>query len=116
MSSVAEMPNAAGGAGRRTTQEAGLLDTILLQTRAQDDQETQRNKSYIEQFVRNAVKPGQVVSKDVETEHQVLDRRDRQEALGPVERDHARRRVPEAGKHLARLALPGACSRKPARA
>src|SRR6185312_12829167 len=63
MSTVAELPNAAESTA---TAEAGLLDTILCQTRAQDDQERDRNKSYIEQFVRNAVQPGQVVSKDVE--------------------------------------------------
>ncbi len=48
------------------TEELNLLDQILDETRALDDQERQRNKTYIEEFVRNAVKPDQVVSADVE--------------------------------------------------
>lgn len=56
----------AQGAAGSAAQEAGLLDQILAQTKALDNQERERNKTYIEQFVKNAVKPGQVVSKDVE--------------------------------------------------
>src|SRR5689334_11525678 len=50
-----------------TTQEDGLLDQILSQTRAQDDVERDRNRTYIEQFISKVVQPGQVISKDVET-------------------------------------------------
>ena len=49
-----------------TTQEGGLLDQILDHTKSLDAQERERNRSYIEQFVRNVVTPDQVVSKDVE--------------------------------------------------
>ncbi len=47
-------------------QEVSLLDSILNHTPALDEQERTRNKSYIEEFVRNVVKPGQVISKDAE--------------------------------------------------
>ena len=47
-------------------QETSLLDSILDHTPALDEQERARNKSYIEEFVRNVVKPGQVISKDAE--------------------------------------------------
>jgi type VI secretion system protein ImpC len=49
------------------TQEVSLLDQILDRTRPYDAQERERNKGYVEEFLRKAVKPGQVVSKDVET-------------------------------------------------
>ena len=50
------------------TQELSLLDEILDHTRALDDDERSRNKTYIEQFCRQVVRPGQVVSKDVEAQ------------------------------------------------
>jgi type VI secretion system protein ImpC len=62
--STATLEQAGAGA---TTQEAGLLDQILSQTRAQDQIERDRNRTYIEQFLRKVVQPGQVISKDVET-------------------------------------------------
>lgn len=48
------------------TEAPGLLDQILDQTKSLDDQERLRNKTYIEQFIRKAVKPDQIVSKDAE--------------------------------------------------
>src|SRR6266566_1910662 len=48
------------------TEVPGLLDQILDQTKSLDDQERLRNKTYIEQFIRKAVKPDQIVSKDAE--------------------------------------------------
>jgi type VI secretion system protein ImpC len=62
--STLEQTQAAAG-----TQEQGtsLLDQILDQTKSIDSQERERNRTYIEQFVKNVVKPGQVISKDVET-------------------------------------------------
>lgn len=62
MSTASEQSQAAGSA----TQSDSLLDQILDHTKALDPQERERNKSYIEQFVRNVVRPDQVVSKDVE--------------------------------------------------
>jgi type VI secretion system protein ImpC len=51
-----------------TAQEApGLLDQVVAATRPQSDKEADRAKDYFRQFVEHAVKPGQVVSKDVET-------------------------------------------------
>lgn len=52
--------------GATAVQEMGLLDQILDSTRALDDSERQRNKTYIEQFVQNVMSGQQVVSKDVE--------------------------------------------------
>jgi type VI secretion system protein ImpC len=49
------------------TEEAVLLDQILDRTRPFDAQERERNKDYVGQFLRQVVQPGQVVSKDVET-------------------------------------------------
>jgi len=49
-----------------TTQEVSLLDQILDRTRPQNTREREQNKNYIEQFLRQVIQPGQVVSKDVE--------------------------------------------------
>jgi len=56
----------AAEAAQTTTQEGGLLDSILDLTKPRSDQERNRNKEFINQFLQEAVKPGQVVSKDVE--------------------------------------------------
>jgi type VI secretion system protein ImpC len=48
-------------------EDAGLLDQILDRTRPYDDKERERNKDYVGQFLRQVVQPGQVISKDVET-------------------------------------------------
>lgn len=58
---------AAAAAPAAKTQEATLLDQILDRTRPFDDKERERNKDYVGQFLRQVVQPGQVVSKDVET-------------------------------------------------
>src|SRR5438270_12791857 len=58
---------AAAGAPAAQTTEAGLLDEILTRTKPADEGERERNKTYIDQFLRQVVKPGQVISKDVET-------------------------------------------------
>jgi type VI secretion system protein ImpC len=52
-----------------TTTEEGvsLLDQVIQATRPQDNKEAERAKNYFKQFLDQAVKPGQVVSKDVET-------------------------------------------------
>jgi type VI secretion system protein ImpC len=66
MSTDAQTQGAAAPAA--TTQEApGLLDRVIAATRPQSDKEADRAKDYFRQFVEHAVKPGQVVSKDVET-------------------------------------------------
>ncbi len=59
-------PTEAGAGTATATQEISLLDDILDNTRALDDSERERNKSYIEEFLRNVLRPGQVISKDVE--------------------------------------------------
>jgi type VI secretion system protein ImpC len=46
--------------------EVSLLDQVIAATRPQSDQEAERAKDYFRQFLDQAVKPGQVVSKDVE--------------------------------------------------
>ena len=48
-------------------QELTLLDQMLKDTKPQDDRERERNKDYISEFLRQIVKPGQAVSKDVES-------------------------------------------------
>ncbi len=54
-------------AGAATTAEApDLLQEIIAATRPQSDSEAERAKDYFKQFLDQVVKPGQVVSKDVE--------------------------------------------------
>lgn len=60
---MATESQAAGAAA--ATEELNLLDQILDQTRAMDDQEREQNRSYIEQFLREVMKNEQVISKDV---------------------------------------------------
>src|SRR3989442_15771959 len=50
-----------------TTQEDNLLDKILDRTKPLNDKERERNKDYVGQFLKQVVQPGQVISKDVET-------------------------------------------------
>src|SRR6516225_3731686 len=57
----------APAAAAATTQEASLLDQILDRTKPLDDKEREKNKDFVGQFLRQVVQPGQVVSKDVET-------------------------------------------------
>jgi type VI secretion system protein ImpC len=65
--SPAETQQAAAPAAATTTQEAStLLDQVIKATRPQDDSESQRTKTYFRRFLDQVVKPGQVVSKDVE--------------------------------------------------
>ncbi len=63
--STAEQATAA--AAPATTQEAALLDLIVDRTKPQDAAERDRNRTYVDEFLRKVVQPGQVVSKDVET-------------------------------------------------
>src|SRR5438874_6521333 len=58
---------AKAAAATTTTQEDNLLDKILDRTRPLNDKERERNKDYVGQFLRQIVQPGQVISKDVET-------------------------------------------------
>ena len=59
--------SAAAAAGGQTTSEApGLLDQVIQATRPQNNKEAERAKSFFQQFINQAVKPGQVVSNDVE--------------------------------------------------
>src|SRR5438876_1136906 len=63
--SAAEQKQAAAGAAT-TTEAPGLLDQVVTATRSRGDQEKARAKTYVEEFVRQALKPGHVVSKDTE--------------------------------------------------
>src|SRR5437870_2597063 len=58
---------AKAAAATTTTQEDNLLDKILDRTRPLNDKERERNKDYVVQFLKQIVQPGQVISKDVET-------------------------------------------------
>jgi len=64
---AAEQTQAAGEAAAATTTESTLLDQIITATRPQNDREKERAKDYFKQFLDQAVKPGQKVSKDVES-------------------------------------------------
>jgi len=64
---MAEQTQAAGGAAAQTTEAPSLLDQVIQATRPQNDKEADRAKGYFKQFLEGVVKPGQVVSKDVET-------------------------------------------------
>lgn len=61
-------PEAKAAAAATTTTEApSLLDQVVAATRPQTDKEAERAKGYLGQFLDQVVKPGMVVSKDVET-------------------------------------------------
>src|SRR5262249_53733987 len=64
--SAAEQATAA--APQAQAQETdSLLDQILTATRPLDDQERAMNRGTFQKFLEQVVKPGQVISKDVET-------------------------------------------------
>src|SRR6266851_8874320 len=63
--STAEQTQAAGAPAAAASQEASLLDQIILRTKPQDAKERERNRTYVDEFLRKVVQPGQVVSKDV---------------------------------------------------
>jgi type VI secretion system protein ImpC len=54
-------------AAPQTSEAPSLLDQVIAATRPQDEKEADRAKNYFRQFLDQVVKPGQVVSKDVET-------------------------------------------------
>jgi type VI secretion system protein ImpC len=64
---MAEQTQATGGATAQTLDAPSLLDQVIQATRPQDTKEADRAKGYFKQFLEGVVKPGQVVSKDVET-------------------------------------------------
>jgi type VI secretion system protein ImpC len=57
----------AAAAGTEAQEAPSILDQVISATRPQTDQEAQRAKDYFKQFLSQVVKPGQVISKDVET-------------------------------------------------
>ncbi len=63
---MSEQTQAAGAAATTTTEAPGLLDQVIQATRPQNEKEAERSKGYFKQFLEGVVKPGQVVSKDVE--------------------------------------------------
>jgi type VI secretion system protein ImpC len=66
--SPAEATPAAAPAQTATTQAeaASLLDKVIKATRPQDESESLRTKTYFRRFLSEVVKPGHVVSNDVE--------------------------------------------------
>jgi type VI secretion system protein ImpC len=62
MSSAEQTASAAG----QEAETLDLLDQVITATRPQTDQEAARAKDYFRQFLNQVVKPGQVISKDVE--------------------------------------------------
>jgi type VI secretion system protein ImpC len=63
---MAESQAAAAGSAAQATEATSILDQVIAATRPQDQKEADRAKSYFKQFLEGVVKPGQVVSKDVE--------------------------------------------------
>lgn len=63
---AAEQAAAAAGAATETAEGPSLIDQVISATRPQDKGDADRAKDYFKQFLGQAVKPGQVVSKDVE--------------------------------------------------
>jgi type VI secretion system protein ImpC len=57
----------AAGATAETVEAPDLLQQVIAATRPQSSAEQEKAKDYFRQFLDHAVKPGQVVSKDVET-------------------------------------------------
>lgn len=55
------------GAATTTEEASSLLDQVIQATRPQDNSEAERAKNYFRRFLDQVVQPGQVVSKDVET-------------------------------------------------
>ncbi len=62
MSSAEQTSSAAA----QDAESLDLLDQVISATRPQTDQEAARAKDYFKQFLGQVVKPGQVISKDVE--------------------------------------------------
>jgi type VI secretion system protein ImpC len=56
----------AQGKTTTTTEGPSILDQVISATRPQNAKEAERAKSYFQQFLGQVVKPGQVVSNDVE--------------------------------------------------
>jgi type VI secretion system protein ImpC len=56
----------AAGAAATGQESSSLLDQVIQATRPLDAREAERARSYFQQFLEQVVKPGQVVSKDVE--------------------------------------------------
>jgi type VI secretion system protein ImpC len=59
--------SATAAAAATTTEAPSILDQVISATRPQSEQEAERAKDYFKQFLSQVVKPGQVISKDVET-------------------------------------------------
>ena len=57
---------AAAGAATTTSEGPSLIDQVVAATRPRSNDEASRSKEYFKEFLQQAVKPGQVVSKDVE--------------------------------------------------
>ena len=88
-----------GRRGRATTQEApNLLDQVIAATRPQTDAGGRPGQGLLPAVPRPGRQAGPGRLQGRRDEHQDLDRRDRQEALRPAQRDHARPGLPEAGR------------------
>ncbi len=66
--SAAEQGQAAAAATTTTVEDESKkwLDNAIQATRPRSDQESQRTRNYLEEYVKNLIKPGMVVSKDAE--------------------------------------------------
>jgi type VI secretion system protein ImpC len=64
---MSAVEQAQAAAAPTTTAETSLIDQVIAATRPQSDKEKERAKDYFRQFIDQAVKPGHVISNDVET-------------------------------------------------
>src|SRR5436190_22300493 len=67
MSAAEQTAAGAAAATTTTTEKKSLIDDLIQATRPQSSAEAARSKDYFQQFIAQAIKPGQVVSKDAET-------------------------------------------------
>lgn len=63
---AAEQAASAQAGADATTEGASLIDQVVSATKARTNDQIAQSKSYLKEFLDQAVKPGQVVSKDVE--------------------------------------------------
>jgi len=64
--STGDQTQASAAAAAQAQEAPSFLDEVITATRPQDQQEATRARDYFRQFLDQLVKPGQVVSKDVE--------------------------------------------------
>ena len=112
MSTADQTQAAAGAQTRRSSRLPGTGDRRHPSAKPDQGRQGPRLPRSVHRPGRQA-RPGRLQGR--RGEHQVLDQRNRQEAVGAAQRDSPQSRSPEAGSDLARPALPGSSEPRPAR-